>query len=82
MAIFFSSWLDPLETTNQYLTVRGGGVNIRMRNPRDFSGETLNVVLLALQNILRNKKGERAVLDTKLLDLLVQEVLNLLPNEV
>jgi hypothetical protein len=53
-----------------------------MGNPGDFSSETLNVILLTLQNILRHEQGERAVLDANALDLLVEPVLDLLPNEV
>ena len=53
-----------------------------MGHPGDLGSEALNVILLALQHILGNEQGERAVLDTHLLDLLVEPVLNLLPDEV
>jgi hypothetical protein len=53
-----------------------------MGNPGDFSSETLNVILLTLQNILRHEQRERAVLDAHALDLLVEPVLDLFPNEV
>jgi hypothetical protein len=53
-----------------------------MGNPGDFSSETLNVILLTLQNILRHEQRKRAVLDANALDLLVEPVLNLFPNEV
>jgi hypothetical protein len=53
-----------------------------MGNPGDFSSETLNVILLTLQNILRHEQRERAVLDANALDLLVEPVLDLFPNEV
>jgi len=53
-----------------------------MGNPGDLSSKTLDVILLTLQDILRHEQGERAVLDANALDLLVEPVLNLLPNEV
>lgn len=53
-----------------------------MGDPGDLSSEALNVVLLTLQHILGNEQGERAVLDAHLLDLLVEPVLNFLPDEV
>ena len=53
-----------------------------MSHPGDLGSEAFNVVLLALQHILGNEQGERTVLDSHLLDLLVEPVLDLLPDEV
>ena len=51
-----------------------------MSHPGNFGGEALNVVLLSLQHIFRHKQRERAVLDTHLLDVRVEPLLNLLPD--
>jgi hypothetical protein len=53
-----------------------------MGHPSDFSSEAFNMVLLSLQNIFRDKQGERAVLDSHLLDALVEPLLNFLPDGV
>ena len=62
------------------------------RHPRHLGSESLHVLLLLLQSTTRNKHGEvrilhltpttHSYLHTTLLDLLVQELLNLLPNVV
>lgn len=70
-----------------------------MGNPGDLGSETLNMVLLTLQDILGNEERERAVLHADALiygqlqsrsgiiiivylDLLVEPVLDFLPDEV
>lgn len=53
-----------------------------MGHPGDLSSESLNVILLTLQHILRHKERERAVLHTHLLDTEVEVLLDLLPDEV
>lgn len=60
----------------------GKGVFIRMSNPGNFGSKTLNVILLFSQHILGNEQRERAVLDSHLLDMRVEPLLDLLPNAV
>lgn len=48
--------------------------NVRSRNPCDFGRETLDVILFALKNALRDKHGEVGVLDAEFLNLLVEPV--------
>lgn len=49
--------------------------DLRLGNPSDFGGETLNVVLLLLEPSARNEHGEVTILNTELLDLVVKPVL-------
>jgi hypothetical protein len=51
-------------------------------NPSDLSSETLDMVLLSLQNVFGNEKRERTIPDAHFLDLVVEPVLDGLPNEV
>lgn len=53
-----------------------------MCNPSDLSSETLDMILLSLQNVFGNEKRERTIPDAHLLDLVVEPVLDGLPNEV
>jgi hypothetical protein len=53
-----------------------------MSHPSHLSREALNVVLLSLKNILRNKKRKRTVLDANLLDTHIEPLLNLLPDTI
>lgn len=83
MAIFFSRGVEPLEYTELAVcSNQAEKVDIRVGDPSDLGSKALNVVLLALQHILRHEQGERAVLDTHLLDTCVEPLLDLLPDEV
>ena len=52
----------------------------RLGDPRDHGREALDVVLLGLERLLRDKHREVAALDPDRLDLLVEELLDLLPD--
>lgn len=53
-----------------------------MRDPCNLSSETLNVILLLLQHILRHEQRERTILDPQFLDPQIKPCLDLLPDEV
>ena len=58
MAIFFSRGVEPLIWYVSVYNNRGSSDILRVRNPGDFSGESLNVVLFTLQDILRYEQRE------------------------
>lgn len=53
-----------------------------MSHPSNLRSKALNVVLLPVQHILGDKQREGAVLYTHLLDMRVEPLLDLLPDEV
>lgn len=56
--------------------------SLRMGDPGYLCGKALDMCLFSLKDILRDKQGKGAVLDAYALDLLVEELLDLLPYEV
>ena len=54
----------------------------RFCDPRDFGGETLDVVLLTLEHLGGDEHGEVRVLDAELLDVRVEPALDDLPDAV
>lgn len=53
-----------------------------MSHPSNLRSETLNMVLLPVQHILGDKQRERAVLHAQLLDMCVEPLLDLFPDEI
>lgn len=53
-----------------------------MSHPSNLRREALNMVLLPIQHIFGNEKRERAVLHAHLLDVRVEPLLDLFPDEV
>lgn len=53
-----------------------------MSHPSDLRGKALNMILLPIQHIFGNKKRERTVLYAHLLNMRVEPLLDLLPDEV
>lgn len=54
----------------------------RLGHPCHFRGKACDVVLLGLQGVLAHEEGEIRVLDTELLDLVVEPALDLLPDRI
>ena len=85
MAMGSSRSLLPLITIYR-VSVRSKGVRItqysRPGDPGNFGSESLDVVLLFLEDLGRDEHGEVAVLDSHLLDLSIEPALDCLPDGV
>lgn len=54
---------------------------LRMCDPSYLCSKTFYMILLPLEDILRNEHWERTVLDTYTLDVFVEPLLDLFPNK-
>ena len=81
MAIFLSSFADPLSTNQQD---RAGHYNIRdlrMCHPCNLGRKTLNMGLLLLKNVFGHEQGECAISNSAFLNPIIEPVAYLLPDK-
>ncbi len=81
MAIFFSSFEFPLIGVRRRPIERTGDGDLRVSYPSYLCSEALYMVLFPLEDILGNEHWESAIPDSYTLDLVIEPVLYLLPDE-